>query len=190
MEQPNNIANKSSDNNPELPKNNSNTSSHSKNLIFIFLGLIITIVLVLSVLFFISFKKSTQQNRATLWPEGPMMIGEPAIAIDFDPDTLNRKIQGGPVTVYIELPPGLDVKNISVSTVRLNGTVAALTKPTELGDHDGDGRPDLMVKFDTGQVIDLFSGQAHGDYEVEVTGEVGSFLFTGTGFVKVIDGVE
>jgi len=188
MEQPDNVASNNSADNTELPKNNSSTSSHSKNLVYIVLSFVIVIVIVLSVLFFINFKKSTQQNRAASWSEGPMVMGEEAIAIDFDPDTFNRRSAGLFVTVYIELPPGFDVKNIDISTIRLNGTVAAQISPSLIGDHDGDGRPDLMVKFKRKEVSDLFADQpVPQHYEVQVAGTVDDFIFSGTTFVRVID---
>jgi hypothetical protein len=94
-----------------------------------------------------------------------------ATVIDFDPDTLNLKSKGEVVTVYIELPEGYDAGQIDVSSIILNGTVPALTKPTEIGDYDDDGIPDLMVKFDRASVIALFAGKTvPGDYAIEVTG--------------------
>jgi len=68
--------------------------------------------------------------------------------VDVDPDTLNLKSEGTGVTCYIELPAGFDVGEIDVSTVMLNGQVPAELAPTEVGDYDGDGIADLMVKFD------------------------------------------
>ncbi len=68
--------------------------------------------------------------------------------IDIDPDTLNLGSEGGWITCYIELPLGFDVGAIDVSTVKLNGTVPAQPRPTQVGDYDKDGVPDLMVKFD------------------------------------------
>jgi N-acetyl-anhydromuramyl-L-alanine amidase AmpD len=69
--------------------------------------------------------------------------------IDFDPNTLNLRSKGQWVTVYIELPQGhgYDVSQIDLGSVILNGQVQAETKPTEIGDYDNDGIPDLMVKF-------------------------------------------
>lgn len=53
-----------------------------------------------------------------------------SVAVDFDPDTLNLKSKGKPVTVYIELPTGHDVSQIDVSSIRLNGAVVLLAGPT------------------------------------------------------------
>jgi len=106
--------------------------------------------------------------------------------IDFDPDRLNLKSKGKFVTVYIELPPGYDVGQIDISSIRLNGTVPALGKPTEIGDYDNDGVPDLMVKFDRAAVQDaLTMGE---EVEVTITGEVAGIGFEGSDTIRVIDG--
>jgi len=107
--------------------------------------------------------------------------------IDFDPDTLNLKSKGTVVTVYIELPADYDVSQIDVSSVRLNDAVPALTKPIEISDYDGDGIPDLMVKFDNASVMALFAGKiVPGDYAIEVTGTVRGIRFKGTVTIRVI----
>jgi hypothetical protein len=108
-------------------------------------------------------------------------------AIDFDPDTLNLKSQGNFVTVYIyiELPPGYDVSQIDISSIRLNGTIAALPQPTEIGDYDGDGIPDLMVKFDRATVESVLA--VGEQVQITVTGEVGGIAFEGTDIIRVID---
>jgi hypothetical protein len=107
--------------------------------------------------------------------------------VDFDPNTLNLKSNGSVVTVYIELPAGYDVSQINVFSIRLNGTVPALAKPTEIGDYDIDGIPDLMVKFDRPSVIALFAGKTvPGNYVLGVTGTVAGIGFKGTVTIKVI----
>ncbi len=68
-------------------------------------------------------------------------------SIDIDPDTLNLGSKGEWITAYIELPEGYDVSDINVSSILLNETIAAELKPIEIGDYDGDGVSDLMVKF-------------------------------------------
>jgi PKD repeat protein len=76
-----------------------------------------------------------------------------ATTIDFDPDTLNLKSKGEWVTAYIEFPEGYDVADINVSSILLNGTISVdPNASTAIGDYDGDGIPDLMVKFDRAEV--------------------------------------
>jgi len=107
--------------------------------------------------------------------------------VDFDPGTLNLKSKGRVVTVYIELPEGYDVSQIDVSSIWLNGTVSALAEPTEIGDYDGDGILDLMVKFDRAAVIGLFFGKTvPSDYVMEVTGTAAGIRFKGTATIRVI----
>jgi hypothetical protein len=104
--------------------------------------------------------------------------------IDFDPNTLNLGSQGKVVTVYIELPRGYSVRGIEVSSIRLNGTVPALAKPTAIGDYDKDGIPDLMVKFDRAAVEKIL---APGDQvEITIEGKVAGVDFQGSDTIRVI----
>lgn len=104
--------------------------------------------------------------------------------IDFDPDTLNLKDEGKYVTVYIELPPGYDVSQIDISSIRLNGTVPALAKPTQVGDYDRDGIPDLMVKFGRAAIGGILT--AGEQVEITITGEVAGIGFEGSDTIRVI----
>jgi parallel beta-helix repeat protein len=104
--------------------------------------------------------------------------------VDFDPDTFNLKSKGKFVTVYIELPEGYNVEQIDVSSIRLNGTVQALRWPTEVGDYDSDGIPDLMVKFDRTAVQDILTPGSQVD--ITITGEVGGIIFEGSDTIRVI----
>jgi len=106
-------------------------------------------------------------------------------SIDFQPDLLklNPKAKGGFVETYIELPPGYDVRQIDISSIKFNGIVPALPKPTKVGDHDKDGIPDLMVKFSGAAVQSLLTP---GDQiEITVTGEVAGIAFEGTDTIRV-----
>lgn len=103
--------------------------------------------------------------------------------VNFDPDTLNLKSKGNATTVYIELPAGYDVNQIDVSSIMLNGTVPALAKPTEIGDYDGDGVPDLMVKFNRQDLIAILS---IGEATLTITGEVNGIPFEGSDTIRVI----
>ncbi len=105
--------------------------------------------------------------------------------IDFDPDTLNLKSKGKHVTTYIELPPGYDVTQIDISSIRLNDTVPVLAKPTQIGDYDKDGVLDLMVKFDRAAVSGVLTP---GDQvDVTMTGEVAGLPFASTYTIRVIN---
>lgn len=104
--------------------------------------------------------------------------------IDFDPDTLNKSSNGTWVVVYIELPAGYKPADIDIASIRLEGTIAAETRPSAIGDHDKDGIPDLMVKFKRSGAINLLK---EGDIvPVHVTGKVGSTQFDGVDVIRVI----
>ena len=76
--------------------------------------------------------------------------------VDVNPKTLNLKSMSGPnsVTTFIELPLGFDVRQIDLKTVMLEGVIPAQLRPTAVGDHNSNGIPDLMVKFDRKLLID------------------------------------
>ena len=104
--------------------------------------------------------------------------------INFDPNTLNSKSNGKVVTAYIELPKGYDMKQIDISSIKLNSTVPALAKPTAIGDYDQDGIPDLMVKFDRNAVQAIV---AVGDrVKITITGKVAGVDFEGSDVIRVI----
>lgn len=105
--------------------------------------------------------------------------------MDFDPHTLNLKSQGKVVTVYVELPTGYDMEQIDISSIMLNGVVPALVRPTEIGDYDKDGTPDLMVKFDRAAVKALLT--LASQVEVTIMGEVAGIAFEGTDTIRVIN---
>ncbi|MCI0371051.1 MAG: hypothetical protein L0214_06635 [candidate division NC10 bacterium] len=88
-------------------------------------------------------------------------------------------------TVFIELPDG-SAGDINLSTVKFNSS-SALPHPSSLGDHNGNGIPDLMVKFNR-SVFDgaeLTAAQRAGNYTV--TGNTGSGgCFSGSGAVQIM----
>ena len=112
-----------------------------------------------------------------------------AANIDINPDTLNLKSKGNPVTAYIEFPECYNVGQIDVTTVKLkiNGNeITAQAKPTAVGDYDSDGIADLMVKFDREALIAALSRQS-GDVTLTISGSLTSGIeFTGTDTIRVL----
>ena len=105
--------------------------------------------------------------------------------LNFDPDTLNLKSKSSSVTAYIELPQGFDAKQINISTITLNGSAPALSKPTAIGDYNHNGIPDLMVKFNR-QVVQsiLMKGDK---IKITISGRLNDGrLFKGSDTIKVI----
>lgn len=105
--------------------------------------------------------------------------------IDIDPDTLNLASKGKPITGYIELEEGFDVADIDVNTILLNNTIFAESEPTEIGDYDDDGIPDLMVKFDRSAVQEIL--EVGDEVEIVITGEVAGEYFEGSDTIRVKD---
>jgi len=110
--------------------------------------------------------------------------------VDTDPDTLNLGSKGNWITAYVELPEGYDVRNIDVSTILLNGTVPVNpSAPTAVGDYDGDGVPDLMVKFDKAAVSGLILSQGitSGNVVLTITGRLyDGTIFEGSDTIRVM----
>jgi len=107
-------------------------------------------------------------------------------AIDIDPDTLNLNSKGKWITCYIELPGDYDVKDIDVSTIKLNDEVPAESRPTGVGDCDDDSIVELIVKFDRSAVQEIL--EAGDDVEITVTGELDDDTkFAGSDTIRVID---
>lgn len=70
------------------------------------------------------------------------------VTVNIDPDTLNQMSKGRLVTAYMELPMGYNLSDIDLSSIRLNNTIPI--DPSALitiGDYNGNGIPDMMMKF-------------------------------------------
>lgn len=108
--------------------------------------------------------------------------------LDFHPDAINLDSNGKWVTCYIELPEGYDVEAILVSNLVLNDVVPADTsRETSVGDADGDGVPDLMVKFDRAALQALLV--VGDDQPVWVSGQLADGTqFSASDLVKVLEG--
>jgi hypothetical protein len=105
--------------------------------------------------------------------------------VNMNPHTINLQSKVKWITCYIELLEGYHVADIDVSTVTLNGEVSAESEPTAIGDYDGDGIVDLMVKFDRAAMQGILQV---GYVEITVTGELlDGNKFEGSDTIKVID---
>jgi DNA-binding beta-propeller fold protein YncE len=109
-----------------------------------------------------------------------------AADIRVTPRTLNLQSRGRFVKGLIELAPPatVDASDIDVSTVLLQDTIPVVPGSAELGDDDGDGVEDLVVKFCRAafqEVIPL------GEFvPVKITGEAGIHTFTGWDTIRTI----
>jgi len=132
-----------------------------------------------------------RDNYPLVEPWSPVI----SVTIDIDPDTLNLKSKGEWITCYIELPEGYNVSDIDIYSLRLNDTLPVsllpnppVPVPTEIGDYDIDGIPDLMVKFNRTLVSELLlsKGIMYGNVTLTIAGEVDGTPFEGTDVIKVL----
>jgi hypothetical protein len=131
--------------------------------------------------------RGAEAGRSDLFQVTPRLLD---VEMNIKPDTLNLVSGGKWITAYIELPEGHDVWNIDVSTILLNGTVPVdPSSPTAIGDSDGDGVPDLMVKFDRAAVSSLMLSQGinSGNVVLTITGRLcDGTMFEGSDTIRVM----
>ena len=106
------------------------------------------------------------------------------MGLDLAPESLSPSSTGRWVTAYLEPPPPFLPTEIKTDGLRLNGLVAPdPAAPTSIGDHDSDGHPDLMLKFDRRALqLILPTGEK---VPVEATGAIGPRTFSGDASLKV-----
>jgi hypothetical protein len=118
--------------------------------------------------------------------------------IDIDPDTLNLRSRGRWITCYIELPGGLDPREIDASTVLLNGAARPELDPkygfvksetSYIMDHDEDGIFERMVKFDRRMVMEAL---IPGEYVLlTVTGQLNDGTeFQGKDTIRIVNNIS
>ncbi len=107
-----------------------------------------------------------QQFESAL-PDFPQDVD--VATVNLGPSVLNMKSAGKWVTLYIEPPEGHDVSEIDFSSLKLQNSIDVEGQPTESGDYDNDGIPDLMVKFDRQELIEILGP---GDQIVTLTGQL------------------
>jgi len=112
--------------------------------------------------------------------------------VDVNPDTLNTRSRGRYMTVYIELPAGMDPNDIDPTTVTLTygGTVltALAFPPPGVEDYDLDTVDELMVKFSRRDLIAAVSGGGNQTVELSVAGVLqDGTAFDGTDSLRVLD---
>ena len=99
--------------------------------------------------------------------------------VEINPDTVNLGSRGRWVTAYLELPGGLAVSDIDLSTIAITevdgmdlATAILREGPTDISDVNGNGVPDLMVKFDRGDLIEQLGGHGGNTVALTVSGQL------------------
>jgi hypothetical protein len=88
------------------------------------------------------------------------------------------------VTGYLEPAAPNAATDIDIASIRVNGSVQVdQAAPTAIGDHDGNGRSDLLVKFDR-VALELTLPQGD-DVPVGVAGTVAGHAFSGITHLRV-----
>jgi hypothetical protein len=116
---------------------------------------------------------------------GPAGCPSVPMTLDLAPSTLNLRSMGRWVTATLEPEPPASPADIDVASILMNGSVPVdASGPISIGDADGDGRPDLTVKFNRAAVeLSVTEGEA---VEVTVTGQIGDGCFEATDGIRVI----
>ena len=116
---------------------------------------------------------------------GPSGCPQTSMSFDISPNTLNLRSRAHWVTATLEPGPPATPADIDISSIRLNHSVQVdPSAPTSIGDVDGDGRPDLTVKFSRMAVeLTVPEGDA---VPVTVSGTIGSGCFDETELIRVI----
>ena len=110
------------------------------------------------------------------------------VTIEFDLDPNSLKLGGTHMgqwaTGYLEPAPPSTPNEIDLASIRLNGSVPRdASGPSSIGDHDGGGRPDLMVKFRRAALALVLP---EGDrVPIVVTGLIGDRAFVGHDTIRV-----
>jgi hypothetical protein len=120
----------------------------------------------------------------------------PTANVDVDPDTLNLESNGKWVTAYIELHQPYNASKININSILLNLAGKNFTidssAPFAVGDYDGDGVTDLMVKFERYSItsylglIDFETDYSGIPLPLTLTGFVEDVPFKGVASIKII----
>ncbi len=99
--------------------------------------------------------------------------------VEINPDTLKLRSRGRWVTAYLELPGGLAVSDIDVSTIAITevdgmelATAIHREGPTAVSDVNGNGVLDLMVKFDRSDLIEQLGGHGGDTVAIVIDGQL------------------
>lgn len=127
---------------------------------------------------------SNDPDESSLVVPISLMVADVGAVVNVNPNTLNLGRRARWVTAYLELPPESDLGSVVLSTLRLNRASPADPRIHTIGDEDGDGVPDLTLKFDQDLLAPTL--EEGDDAEVVLTGEIaGDHRLLATGTVRV-----
>ncbi|MFQ5838593.1 MAG: hypothetical protein ACE5HJ_07400 [Thermoplasmata archaeon] len=141
-----------------------------------------------------SFGASSTEPLETFWDDIRFTVASATVGanINIDPDTLNLRSRGRFITAYIEIPDH-DLSQVDIGSVMLSdgvGEVPAVSDPDfgfvkdpEIRDRDGDGLPELIVKFSREAVKEVVTT---GWNTLTVSGTVNGLPFEGSDTIRAI----
>jgi hypothetical protein len=107
-----------------------------------------------------------------------------AALVTVDPGVINLKSdRNGIVTIYLELPEGLDITAIQLDSIKLNGQAMPINDPklgyvkNPVADYDQDGKLEYMLKFN---LADIKQALVDSNGVITITGDTGAYGFMGT----------
>jgi hypothetical protein len=119
------------------------------------------------------------------------------VMVDADPDVLNPKSEGKWVTVYIETPAH-DPREVEIDSVRMFGEIRPVTeqkygfvKSPKIEDRDGDGYPELTLKFEKSLILDFIKElrlPLPTKLTVPITGLIAGRPFYGEDNISILSG--
>jgi hypothetical protein len=110
-------------------------------------------------------------------------------SIDINPNKLNCKSKGRWITAFIGLPSEYDTEDIAISTISLTTSLGQIETsenfPNAIVDINGDNVPELMVKFDRSDLINILE---HMQFcNIKINGELqDKTQFEGGGAIELI----
>jgi len=101
----------------------------------------------------------------------PATISDDAIiaTIDIEPSIMDANSPTDNICCYVEFNDTLATMGWQLLSAKLNGIVDAVYISDEIGDHDNDGIPDTLVRFNTGDIIPLLD---EGGNPIRISGNV------------------
>ncbi len=115
---------------------------------------------------------------------GPGCVAVVPMRFSLYPGVLDLRSKGRWVAGCLQPPAPYAAGDIEVNSIRVNGTVPVDTRgPVTLADRDGDGVPDLEVKFDRDALERTVAGE--GAVVVTVEGTISARPFRGTASIRV-----
>ncbi|UCD92146.1 MAG: PQQ-binding-like beta-propeller repeat protein, partial [Methanobacteriota archaeon] len=114
----------------------------------------------------------------------PMDVTVLEASLDITPKTINVKGKGKYVTATIEIS-GYSPEDIVIESLLLQGNIRAEPGTERIGDGDGDGIPDLSIKFDRRELVEMLTPGYL--LQLKVTGYLSNGMrFEGLDTVRVI----